>query len=207
MKRASSLAPRVAAGLLGALLAVVAGSVVPAAPAAAHNVVVDTSPPAGRTVTESPTEVSVTFDDVVLDLTGDGTGTVVQVTDADGAPHTTGCPTARDRTVTVPVRIDAPGTYTVAWRIVSADGHPTSGEHTFTFAPADGAPAPEDPSAAPAALGCETGPQDDDGTAAAPAAPTTSGGDLTAVLAIAGGVVLLAGAGVLVALRLSRPRD
>ena len=27
------------------------------------------------------------------------------------------------------------GTYVVAWRVVSADGHPTSGRYTFAYAP------------------------------------------------------------------------
>ncbi|GAA1735636.1 hypothetical protein GCM10009809_33540 [Isoptericola hypogeus] len=187
-----------------------------AAPASAHNVVVGTSPGVGSTVTQAPAEVSVTFDDVVLELGADSSSTVVQVTDARGDDHATGCPAAQDRTVAVPVSIDEPGEYTVTWRIVSADGHPTSGEFAFTYAQAgagsddagtdDGAA-----SAAPAPVSCggSAGTQaadSDDAAAAAPSASAGGSSDLLVALGIAGGVVVLGGAGVLVALRASRRR-
>ncbi|MEN5076154.1 copper resistance CopC family protein [Isoptericola cucumis] len=200
------------AGLTAVLGAVAAAAL--AAPASAHNVVVDTTPGTGSTVAEAPSEVSVTFDDVVLELGADGSSTVVQVTGEDGREHATGCPTMADRTVSVPVSLDDPGEYTVAWRIVSADGHPTSGEFSFTYAPADGA-APQDASAEPGAsdaqAGCGAGEGDqaagDDQPEAAGADAAGAGSsDLPVALGIAGGVVVLAGAGVLVALRVSRRR-
>lgn len=202
---AGSLALALALGL-GA-----AGVVGAAAPASAHNVVVGTSPAAGSTVTEPPDSVDVTFDDVVLDLSAEGSSTVITVTDADGTDYATGCPTMQDRTVSVPVALGEGGEYTVDWRIVSADGHPTSGEFSFTYEPPAGAEA-----AAPAADASPCAPAGaaGEGEAAGAAAGTadagdTAGGDaseLVVVLGIAGGVVVIAGAAVLVALRLARRR-
>lgn len=190
-----------------------AGVVGAAAPASAHNVVVGTSPAAGSTVTEPPGSVDVTFDDVVLDLSAEGSSTVITVTDADGTDYATGCPTMQDRTVSVPVALGEGGEYTVDWRIVSADGHPTSGEFSFTYEPPAGAEA-----AAPAADASPCAPAgaagEGEAAGAADAATTAgaadaAGGDtseLVVVLGIAGGVVVIAGAAVLVALRLARRR-
>lgn len=195
-----------AAGSFALALGLGAAGVVGAAGlASAHNVVVGTTPASGSTVTEPPASVDVTFDDVVLDLSAEGSSTVVTVTDADGTDHATGCPTMRDRTVSVPVALGEGGQYTVDWRIVSADGHPTSGEFSFTYDPPAGAEA-----ATPAADATPCAP------AGAAAADEASGGtadtgsgdasELVVVLGIAGGVVVLAGAAVLVALRLARRR-
>lgn len=191
-----------------------------AAPASAHNVVVGTSPGTDETVTTAPDEVSVTFDDVVLNVSADGSSTAVQVTGPDGAEHADGCPTTQDRTISVPVVLDEPGTYTVAWRVVSADGHPTSGEFAFTYAPEDdGAASTAGDDGGREAKGCGSqaqadgaGAQDGDpgqaaGEQAAEAGDASGGSDLPVVLGIAAAVVVLAGAGVVLALRLGRRRS
>ena len=212
-----ALAATTLAAGLATVLGSLAATTLVAGPASAHNVVVDTTPGTGSTVAEAPAEVSVTFDDVVLELGADGSSTVVQVTGEDGQEYATGCPTTTDRTVSVPVSLDDAGEYTVAWRIVSADGHPTSGEFSFTYAPADGAAsqgassAEADATGAPQA-GCGAGEGEqtaagDEPEAAGADASGTGSSDLPVALGIAGGVVVLAGAGVLVALRVSRRRD
>jgi len=205
--RRPAVAALAAAGALGLALV---GAVGAAAPASAHNVVVGTAPATGSTVTEAPETVDVTFDDVVLDLSAEGSSTVVTVTDADGADHATGCPTTQDRTVSVPVSLGAAGEYTVDWRIVSADGHPTSGEFTFTYDPPEGAatsaaPAPEGTPCGSSAAGDGAGTGASTGTSTG--ASDAGASELVVVLGIAGGVVVLAGAAVLVALRLARRRD
>ncbi|MFF2451376.1 copper resistance protein CopC [Isoptericola sp. NPDC058082] len=201
-----------AAGSLALALGLGAAGVAGAAPASAHNVVVGTSPASGSEVTEPPGSVDVTFDDVVLDLSAEGSSTVITVTDADGTDYATGCPTMQDRTVSVPVALGEGGEYTVDWRIVSADGHPTSGAFSFTYDPPAGAgaatPGTDAPPCAPA--GAAGADEASSGTAdGASAAEDGGGGDaseLVVVLGIAGGVVVLAGAAVLVALRLARRR-
>jgi len=190
----------------GALGLALAGAVGLAGPASAHNVVVGTTPTSGSTVTEAPESVEITFDEAVLNLAADGSSTVISVTDADGTEHATGCPTTQDRTASVPVTLGPAGEYTVDWRIVSADGHPTSGQFAFTYDPPAGAAA-----AAPAAEAtpCGSPAADADAQAAGSTGTADDGGssELIVVLGIAGGVVVLAGAAVLVALRVARRRD
>ncbi|SKC70973.1 copper resistance CopC family protein [Krasilnikoviella flava] len=192
------------------------GAVAAAAPASAHNVVVGTVPGTGSTVTEAPETVDVTFDDVVLDLAAEGSSTVVTVTDVDGTDHATGCPSTQDRTVSVPVTLGAAGEYTVDWRIVSADGHPTSGEFSFTYDPPAGSASTASPAADATPCGSPAAATDgdadgaSDGAGGGDATGSADGGgasELVVVLGIAGGVVALAGAAVLVALRLARRRD
>ncbi|MGW8565813.1 copper resistance CopC family protein [Isoptericola sp. NPDC055881] len=194
---------------IGALGLALAGAVGAAAPASAHNVVVGSTPEAGSTVTQVPDTVDITFDDVVLNLSADGSSTVVSVTDPAGAERATGCPTTQDRTVSVPVSLGPAGTYTVDWRIVSADGHPTSGKFSFTYDPPAGS-SPADPTspASPAAgsEACGASAAQPDGQDAGAGADEGGASDLVVVLGIAGGVVVLAGAAVLVALRVARRR-
>ncbi|MCK9793633.1 copper resistance protein CopC [Isoptericola sp. 4D.3] len=209
-------ARRTLVAAIGALGVALAGTLAVAAPAAAHNVVVGTVPGTGETVTQAPSTVEVTFDDVVLELSAEGSSTVVSVTDADGVQHATGCPTTQDRTVSVPVALGAAGEYTVDWRIVSADGHPTSGEFSFTYAPPEGAaeaPATTAPAGEETGCGAPASAADEAGSAAQGAAddPADRGtgagaSEPAVVLGIAGGVVVLAGAAVLVALRVARRR-
>ena len=57
----------------------------------------------------------------------------VVVTDAGGTAYQSGAPQATDNKVTQPLNGTLPnGTYTVAWRVVSADGHPIKGTYKFT---------------------------------------------------------------------------
>ncbi len=108
------------------------------------------SPAAGSTIDAPPSEVTLTFNDVILDLAAAGGGggdastgsapasggsSVVQVTgpDGQGTHFETGCATDSGRTVSVPVALGGSGQYTVTWRVVSADGHPVSDSIAFTY--------------------------------------------------------------------------
>jgi methionine-rich copper-binding protein CopC len=129
-----------------------------ALPASAHDYLVSSSPAAGSTVDAPPTEVTLTFSDVILDLgaaggagadasTGStssaGGSSVVQVTgpDAAGTHFETGCATNAGRAVSVPVALGGSGQYTVTWRVVSADGHPVSDSIAFAYRAPAGATA------------------------------------------------------------------
>lgn len=114
---------------LAVLAAGAALVVVPAAaPAEAHNVLRSTSPSDGASVASAPEEVVLTFDQPALAL-----GTQIVVAAPDGNDVADGAPRLLDATVhqriagTLP-----PGTYTVDWRVTSADGHPVSGTFRFT---------------------------------------------------------------------------
>lgn len=113
-----------AAALVLAVLLVLAG---PARPAAAHATLQDTSPAGDALVDEVPAEVTLTFDEPVTATTGS-----IEVMDPSGS-RVDGAPGSRDggRTASVAVDGDAVGTYTVAFRVVSDDGHTITGSFVF----------------------------------------------------------------------------
>jgi copper resistance protein C len=144
------------ATLATALLAL-AALVIGASPASAHNVLKSTSPADGKNVARTPSSVVLTFDEPAIAL-----GTKLVVIGPEG-PAQIGKPRLVDNTVTQDLQAGAPaGTYTVDWRVTSADGHPISGSFTFTAeAAAVGVPstapslAPQ-PSTAPTAQNAPT---------------------------------------------------
>jgi methionine-rich copper-binding protein CopC len=162
------------------LLAVLAAIVVvllPAAPAWAHNQLIGTAPAADATLAEPPTSVTLTF---VQPL--NPKFTTIVVSDAARRREPAGAPAidGGKGTVTLTEPL-ANGGYTVAYRIVSVDGHVVQGSYDFTVA---------DPAlpAAPAAAAS---------AAPASAAASSSGGIPPGVLIGIGVVlVLLAGAAV-----------
>jgi methionine-rich copper-binding protein CopC len=134
--RPSLLAWLVRALLLGVGAAVLA--VTAAVPAAAHNSLQSTSPADGQTVTRTPSSVVLTFDEPALAM-----GTRIVVTGPDGEVQQ-GPARSVDNSVSQDLQGEAPaGSYTVAWRVTSADGHPISGSFSFTSSQAGVArPAP-----------------------------------------------------------------
>lgn len=98
--------------------------------ASAHDALTASSPEADSTVDVLPAEITLTFSADLI--TGEG-ATEVQVTDAAGTPVTDGAAVTEGPTVTQPLVAEAEaGTYHVVWKVVSSDGHPTSGEYFFT---------------------------------------------------------------------------
>ena len=106
-----------------------------AAPASAHDELVSTDPAAGAAVDALPAQLTLTFSG---ELATDPGATELQVTDAAGTSLANGDPVVADTTVTQPLAGAASGAITVLWKVVSSDGHPISGEYTFTVT----APAP-----------------------------------------------------------------
>ncbi|MBT1635294.1 copper resistance CopC family protein [Clavibacter michiganensis] len=170
---------RVAAALSGAALATAALALVGlgqgsgpdgALPASAHDYLVSSSPAAGSTIDAAPSEVTLTFNDVILDLGapgGDAGGSsaaaggssIVQVTgpDGQGTHFETGCAVNAGRAVTVPVALGGSGEYTVTWRVVSADGHPVSDSIAFTYQAPAGAAASAGSASGPACAAAQEG--------------------------------------------------
>ena len=131
------------AATLAAVLLAMAGLAIGTSPAWAHNVLKSSSPAQDETVAQTPSSVVLTFDEAAIAL-----GTKLVVSGPKG-PVQVGTPRLVDNTVTQDLQPGAPaGTYTVEWRVTSADGHPISGSYTFT-ADAAGAESPA-PSLAPA---------------------------------------------------------
>ncbi|MCW2873961.1 copper resistance protein CopC [Actinacidiphila oryziradicis] len=112
--------------VLGALLAVLLGG---AAPASAHAALLKTSPGDSTTVQSAPAQVTLTFSEGVL-VSSDS----IRVLGPDGKRADSGAPRGSGSTATVALHSGLPlGTFTVAWKVVSADSHPVSGAFTFNI--------------------------------------------------------------------------
>lgn len=111
---------------VGALLAL-ALTVTIAPTASAHNALVSTDPSGGSTVATVPDTVVLSFDERCAVL---GTQVVVLGPAGNVAP---GAPRLVDNDVRQAVAPGSPpGSYTVNWRVTSADGHPVQGTFSFT---------------------------------------------------------------------------
>lgn len=117
--------------MAGLALAAV-GVLTVAAPASAHDELVSTDPVAGSTTTGLPEQLTLTYSAALL---SDAGGTVVEVTDAAGTSLVDGAPVVQENVVTQPLTGTADGQVNVVWRVVSSDGHPISGEFSFTATP------------------------------------------------------------------------
>lgn len=106
-------------------------------PASAHNYLVSSNPAADSVVTELPDAFSVTTNEELLDLTGDAGGFLLQVRDATGLHYGDGCLAVEGSSLMTGATLGEAGDYSVVWQVVSADGHPVSGEFTFSWQPAD----------------------------------------------------------------------
>lgn len=113
---------------LSAAVLVVLATCVGVAPASAHDELLDASPRAGASVSTPPTEVRLVFDEAVLPELS-----VVRVLAPDGQNLSLGAATVSGTVVTQRTSAAGPaGTYRLAFRVVSGDGHPVEGGWTFS---------------------------------------------------------------------------
>lgn len=112
-----------------------------ATPALAHNQLIGSNPADKATVQDSPSTIELTFDQPVQ--RGEGLNTVA-VTGPENTNWSVGEVQVASNVVTVPVDALGPvGEYKIGYRVLSADGHPVSGDLTFTLATEGaGSPAP-----------------------------------------------------------------
>lgn len=100
--------------------------------ASAHAALTDTDPQDGSVLKSAPRRVTLTFSESV-GLLDDS----FRVLTPENRPVRTGAPRrADDRSDTASVTLPrglGTGTFTVAWRVVSADSHPVSGAFTFSI--------------------------------------------------------------------------
>ncbi|MFI5611225.1 copper resistance protein CopC [Amycolatopsis sp. NPDC051903] len=164
-----------------------------ATPALAHNVLISSDPANGASVAAGPAKVTLTFDQYVQNADVNQ----IAVTGPDGNQWAEGPVTVENNVISAPLRPLGPvGKYTVGYRILSADGHPVSGEIPFTLTKAGaGTPAKVDAAKASGA------------PASAATGSTSNSTGIPIWVWIAGAVVLLA-IGLTVALRTGRePRQ
>lgn len=219
MARVPAPRRRIRSALIALLLAVF--SVCLAGPAGAHSDLESSSPKAGATLTELPTEVTLTFNEKVQEGFSQ-----VAVVDGEGLSVTDGDPVSDGATVTQPLMAKLhPGGYVINFKVVSADGHPISDAIPFTIAEgagsasateSDSPTSAEASASAPAATA--TTPAATGETAATTAAAGTSstgpagggdgsgGGPATALLVILGVLVLAGGMGAAAMLRARGPQ-
>ncbi|MEV4709005.1 copper resistance CopC family protein [Actinoplanes sp. NPDC049316] len=166
-----------AAGLAAAVAAVTA-----AGPAWAHNALVEATPAKNAVLTKPPKGVELRF----LQKLDDRFLTIV-VTGPEKQKIATGTPEADGQMGSVAFTGPLPnGEYTVAYRVVSRDGHPVQGSYAFSVknpAPvaSPSSPSPSPSSVVPAALAEE----EKESTPWWPVAATVAG----VVLVAAGGVL------------------
>lgn len=132
--RSTTLARRLAL-VVGVALTALLGL---AGPVAAHTELTGSDPLDGAIVTVAPATVTLTFNETVQNFVP-----TVVVTGPDGQSYSTGEPILNGVTITTQLAALGPtGTYTAAYRIVSADDHPVTGQTTFGYAPPAAAPVP-----------------------------------------------------------------
>ncbi|MEU4662233.1 copper resistance CopC family protein [Micromonospora chalcea] len=195
---------RTVSALLAALFTT-ALLLVPATPAAAHNSLQEATPARDARLTTAPTQVTLRFLQRL-----NPAFTTITLRDSTDRQVPASAPTVDGATGTVTIEEPlANGTYTVAYRVVSRDGHPVQGSYRFTVAdpaaPPAAAPSPATPSpaasadvSAGAAAGADASPASADASADAD-------GGLPVGLLAGGAVAAVAAAGV-TALLLRRRR-
>lgn len=181
----------VATDLLAGALLVCAIVATAGSPAGAHDSLVRADPADGSVLAQPPAAVTLEFSDPPLDVSPQ-----VVVRGADGGVVADVVPTITDRTATAPLPQPlAPGTYTVAWRVVSGDGHPIEGSLGFTVqGPSTPAPTASTP---PASRSAGATPLPTAALSAVPTSAPTAGAGTTSSGPgtgwwVAGGVLLVA---------------
>lgn len=108
---------------LGLLVSLLTG------PAAlAHDEVIDQIPAPGSQVEAGPLEIKLDFSNELLDI---GNGAEIILTGPDGNFVATSCAVLDGTLAMANTELDQVGTYTIAWRVVSSDGHPIEGSYDF----------------------------------------------------------------------------
>jgi methionine-rich copper-binding protein CopC len=111
------------------LVALVVASLFRAPPAAAHAIVLDSSPTHEAALAEPPARIVLRFNSRIE-------AALSRVTIESGTGRPVALPAARDageaNRLVVPLRPLAPGTYVVRYRVLAADGHVTEGALRFT---------------------------------------------------------------------------
>lgn len=185
--------------LMATMLAAMAGVT---GPALAHAALKSSDPKDGSTLKENISSIELVFSEDI----NPRYATVV-VTGPGGAKVADGKPEVEGETVTQALKPDlANGSYAIAFRVVSADGHPVAQELRFTLKAPTPEPSPTETASAEASPEPSTAsplPSSPDPVTATPAAADSTGNGgamsfvlllvVAALVLVAGVVVFLAG--------------
>lgn len=98
--------------------------------ASAHAQLAQATPGPGVVVTTAPPRLSLTFDDNLIPQAGSN---LVQVTDVSGKHFESASNLSGATLSTNLKKLTHFGAFKVAYRVLSADGHPVSASYTFYF--------------------------------------------------------------------------
>jgi len=122
--------------------------------ASAHAELEASNPIADSVIGAMPENIELTFGEILMVVEGSTEANQVTVTNADGKRVDSKKTVVADRTASVAINQDAAeGVYTVAYRVVSEDGHPIEG--AFKFEVSVAAQSGEAPDATPVPIGEE----------------------------------------------------
>ena len=123
-KRATAMA--ITAVAVAALTAI---GPVAVSPALAHSQLLINSPAVSSTLTKQPKQVSLVFDDDIIDLAG---GNQIVVTNSAQKRVDIGATKLEGATISVALKTGlVTGKYQVQYKAISADGHPVTGNYFF----------------------------------------------------------------------------
>lgn len=126
---------------------------------AAHSSLVSSSPAEGETLTTAPAQVELVFDQTI-----NSSFLTVAITDESGKRFDDNSPAVDEERVRVKTTAAmTPGRYTVAYRVISADGHPITGSYSFTLLGSSTTTAAPTSTPAPTATAAPQVPADDNG--------------------------------------------
>jgi methionine-rich copper-binding protein CopC len=101
-------------------------------PAKSHDLLIEIEPVAGAVITEGSFEAKLTFNNPLLVVEGE--------TNAELATKLVGSDEWKnhdvfvaDQVLTAQIDLSEAGDYDLRWKVVSSDGHPISGDSTFTL--------------------------------------------------------------------------
>lgn len=168
-------------------------------PALAHDVLTGSDPEDGATLETVPEEIVLTFNNAPME---GGEGSAIVVTGPDGeTQYEDGALAFGDTEVTVGLApLDEAGEYSIAYRVVSSDGHPI--QDTITFSVTDEAiaeAAPEEPAEEEPAETEEPAAEEVEESPAAAEEPAAEGSSTTTLLLV-GGIATLAVIGLIAVL-------
>ena len=153
----------IARRFLAALILAVGLSVAVAGSASAHDVLISSTPVDGSTLQAAPSTITFNFDQPVQNY-----DPVIALIGPDGKHYESGTAQVNGNSVTGSVTSGPTGAYIASYRIVSADGHPVTGEVHFTLA------AGATPATGPASGGTVASGAGSSGAVASAAVPTAS---------------------------------
>ncbi|WP_336726277.1 copper resistance CopC family protein [Cellulosimicrobium cellulans] len=180
LRRPLSALPALLALLAAAALALgltAAVTTLTASPASAHDRMLSSDPADGAQLATPPTAITLTFNTEPLPVEPQ-----VVVSDSAGTVVTQGAPTIEGSTATLaldPAVALGGDTYTVAWRVVSSDGHPIEGTFAFAVAAQPEAPVSEEPTTEEEATPEETATEDATTDVAEETSPESSASQAT----------------------------